>query len=47
MKLVIQVRGLENQIKGKIVYHHIPREKNKEADKLLNKALDLALLKQS
>ena len=38
--LVIQVRGLENQIKSKIIYHHIPREKNKEADMILNQALD-------
>ena len=40
IELVIQARGLENQIKGKIVYCHIPREKNKEADKLLNQALN-------
>ena len=27
----------------KVVYKHIPREKNKEADKLVNKAIDRAL----
>jgi ribonuclease HI len=38
--LVVQIRGLENQIKGEIFYHHIPREKNVEADRFLNQALD-------
>ena len=39
-RLAIQVKKLEREIKKKIFYHHIPREKNKEADKLLNHALD-------
>ena len=38
--LVIQIKEMENQIKSKIFYQHIPREKNKEADKLLNQALN-------
>jgi len=41
--LIIQVRGLENQIRGKIFYHYIPREKNSQADKLVNQALDKEL----
>ena len=27
----------------KIVYHHVPREQNREADKLVNQAIDQAL----
>lgn len=38
--LVIKVRELESQLKTKIKYHAIPREKNAEADALLNLALD-------
>ena len=38
--LVIQVKALENEIKASIIYQHIPREKNKEADKLVNRAID-------
>ena len=25
---------------GKVTFHHIPREKNKSADRMVNKALD-------
>ncbi len=39
-ELVIKVRGLEQEIGGKIYYSLIPREKNFEADRLVNKALD-------
>lgn len=38
-ELVLKVRGLEQSFK-KISYTHIPREKNKEADELVNQALD-------
>lgn len=38
--LVIEVRGLENKIAGKIIYRFIPRHLNKEADLLVNRALD-------
>ena len=38
-KLVRQVRELEKGL-GSIVYTHIPREQNKEADKLVNIALN-------
>lgn len=42
--LVFEVKTLENQF-GQIKYTHIPREKNKEADRLVNMALDFKLLK--
>jgi ribonuclease HI len=38
--LVIKVRQLEGQLKTTTIYHSIPREKNFEADALLNQALD-------
>lgn len=38
--LLFTVRTLEQEICGKIYYHIIPREKNYEADALVNKALD-------
>jgi len=38
--LVIQVRGLENEILGKIIYRFVPRHLNKEADLLVNQALN-------
>lgn len=41
-KLVITIKGLEKNFK-KVSYKHIPREKNKEADKLVNIALDQKL----
>jgi len=34
------IRSLENKFSKKIFYKYIPREKNKEADFLVNKALD-------
>jgi ribonuclease HI len=34
-----KVRELEKQFK-QVSYNHIPREQNKEADKLVNQALD-------
>ena len=38
-KLVRVVRGIEKSL-GDIVYNHIPRERNKEADRLVNIALN-------
>ncbi|KKR49014.1 MAG: Ribonuclease H [Candidatus Curtissbacteria bacterium GW2011_GWA1_40_16] len=38
-KLVKQARELEKSL-GDIVYNHIPRDQNKEADKLVNIALN-------
>ncbi len=37
--LVVKVRQLEPTF-GKIIYQYIPREQNKEADRLVNRALD-------
>jgi len=34
------IKSLEQSIGGKISYTHIPREQNKEADKMVNLALD-------
>lgn len=39
-QLVLQIRILEQEIGSKILYKQIPREKNQEADILVNKALD-------
>lgn len=39
--LFLQIHNISLLFK-KITYQHIPREKNKEADKLVNKALDNA-----
>ena len=38
--LVVQAKRLERTIGIPVHYIHIPREKNKEADRLVNKALD-------
>lgn len=38
--LIIKIKLLENKISGKVFYHFIPREKNKEADFLVNQTLD-------
>lgn len=38
-KTVFEIRALETGL-GEIYYHHVRREENKEADKLVNKALD-------
>ncbi len=35
-----EVRGLVMQLGGKVTFKYIPRQQNKEADKLVNKALD-------
>lgn len=39
-ELIFKVRVLEQEIGGKIYYSLIPREKNWEADRLVNKAFD-------
>ncbi len=39
-ELLLKVRLLEQEAGGNIFYNLIPREKNWEADKLVNKALD-------
>src|SRR3990167_8657215 len=33
---ILKIRGLEQEIKAPITYHLIPREKNREADLLVN-----------
>jgi ribonuclease HI len=38
--LIIKARQLEREINLPIIYNHVPREKNKRADLLLNQALD-------
>lgn len=38
---LLKIRELEQEIKVKIYYQLIPREKNRQADKLVNQALDL------
>lgn len=39
-EIYFEIKTLENQIKIPISYTHIPREKNKKADRLVNLALD-------
>lgn len=39
-EFILRVRTYESQIPGKIIYNLIPREKNLEADFLVNQALD-------
>lgn len=39
-ELYMQIKILEQGIDGKIFYEYVPREKNREADMLVNKALD-------
>jgi ribonuclease HI len=38
--IIFEIKKLESQIKIPIFYNHIPREQNKKADSLVNKALD-------
>jgi len=38
-QLVKKVKGIESFL-GKVTYFHVPREKNWEADRLVNEALD-------
>ncbi len=46
-ELILKVRFLEQEVGGDIYYNLIPREKNWEADKLVNEALDCTNLKKS
>ena len=39
-EIFFQIKSLETQIKIPITYTHIPREKNKKADRMVNLALD-------
>lgn len=39
-ELLLKVRQLEQEVGGNIYYNLVPREKNWEADRLVNKALD-------
>ena len=39
--LIVSVRNLEGELNVPISYQHIPREENKEADREVNKALDI------
>lgn len=39
-ELIFKIRQLEAQLKISIFYHHIPREKNKIADFIVNQVLD-------
>lgn len=39
-ELLMAIRVLEGQVGGAITYTHVRREENKEADKLVNQALD-------
>jgi ribonuclease HI len=39
-ELSLKIRILEQEVGGVITYHSIPREKNKEADREVNLALD-------
>ncbi|MEK7581457.1 MAG: ribonuclease HI family protein [Patescibacteria group bacterium] len=43
-ELIVKIRQLETSF-SKIVYKHVPREQNKEADRLVNLALDTTLAK--
>lgn len=38
--LIIKARGLERKINGQIIYRFIPREKNRQADSLVNQSLE-------
>ncbi|MEK7559040.1 MAG: ribonuclease HI family protein [Patescibacteria group bacterium] len=40
---LFRIRELEAEIESPLFYTHIPREKNKKADDLVNKALDTGL----
>ena len=39
-----EIRELIMELGGNVKFEHIPREKNKEADKLVNEAIDKSLL---
>lgn len=39
--LLLKIRQLEQEVGGNVIYSLVPREKNQQADALVNKALDL------
>ena len=39
-EFIFQIRALESEIGGRVVYKLVPRERNRLADKLVNLALD-------
>ncbi len=41
-ELVFEIRKKEQELTVPILYHHVPRERNKQADALVNLALDNA-----
>ena len=41
-ELLLQIRKLEQQIGAKMAYSHVLRGENREADRLVNEALDSA-----
>jgi len=42
--LIVKVRQLEQEVGGNVSYNFIPREKNKEADTLVNQSLEKNVL---
>jgi len=42
--LIVKVRQLEQEVGGNVSYNFIPREKNKEADTLVNQSLEENIL---
>lgn len=38
--LFLKTKGLQNKIKATIIYKHVPRDKNKIADQLVNESLN-------
>lgn len=43
-QLIVEVRRLEQAVGGNVAYHFIPREKNRDADALVNQALNSNIL---
>lgn len=44
--LAVKAKNKENAFGGAVVYRHVPREKNFEADRLVNQAIDRAAFKE-
>ena len=40
VRIYTRIKEMENKIKTSVMYHEIPRDQNKRADFLVNKALD-------
>jgi ribonuclease HI len=43
-QLIVEVRKLEQAVGGNVAYHFVPREKNRDADALVNQALNSNIL---